>query len=152
MEEWFISLVLSWKVLDHMAQPVWARRYRRYDVFASSADIVASNDLRAIADVSASSANIVASNDDCFIMFHNVLSVSWCFTSGSQCFTCVSWCFTMFNNVLCLASHVTIGVAASAPADRLSYRDNQAEIADNSAEIGDGAAGIFDIAANVIPC
>ena len=60
------------------------------DVSASSADIVASNDLRAIADVaasnadvsistadvSASSADIVASNDDCFIMFHNVLSVS----------------------------------------------------------------------------
>ena len=60
------------------------------DVSASSADIVASNDLRAIADVaapnadestssadvSASSADIVASNDDCFVMFHNVLSVS----------------------------------------------------------------------------
>ena len=28
------------------------------------------------ADVSASSADIVASNDDCFLMFHNVLSVS----------------------------------------------------------------------------
>ena len=23
----------------------------------------------------------------CFMMFHNVLSVSWCFTSGSRCFT-----------------------------------------------------------------
>ena len=29
---------------------------------------------------SASSADIVALNDDCFMMFHNVLSVSWCFT------------------------------------------------------------------------
>ena len=53
------------------------------DVSASSADIVASNDLRAIADVatpnadvSTSSADIVASNDECFMMFHNVLSVS----------------------------------------------------------------------------
>ena len=59
------------------------------DVSASSADIVASNDLRAIAavaapnaevstssaNVSASSADIVASNGDCFMMFHNVLSV-----------------------------------------------------------------------------
>ena len=44
------------------------------------------------ADVSASSANIVASNDGCFMMFHNVLSVSWCFISGSRC-------FTMFHNV-----------------------------------------------------
>ena len=58
----------------------------------------------------------------------------------------------MFNNVLCLASRATIGVAASAPADRLRDRDNSAEIGDNSAEIGDGAAGIVDIAANVIPC
>ena len=60
------------------------------DVSASSADILAPNDLRAIADVaapnadvstssadvSASSADIVASNGDCFMMFHNVLSVS----------------------------------------------------------------------------
>ena len=54
----------------------------------------------------------------------------------------------MFNNVLwCLASHATISVAASAPADH----DNYAEIGDKSAEIGDGAAGIVDIAANVIP-
>ena len=51
----------------------------------------------------------------------------------------------MFNNVLCLASPATIGVAASAPADRLRDRDN-------SAEIGDGTAGIVDIAANVILC
>ena len=58
----------------------------------------------------------------------------------------------MFNNVLCLASRATIGVAASAPADRLRDRDNSAEIGDNSAEIGDGAAGIVDIAANVMPC
>ena len=50
---------------------------------ASSADIVTSNDLRAIADVAApnadvstSSADIVTSNDDWFMMFHNVLSVS----------------------------------------------------------------------------
>ena len=60
-------------------------------------------------------------------MFHNVLSVSSCFTSGSRCFmmfhdvshcfTSVSWCFTMFNNVLrCLVSHVTICIAASATA------------------------------------
>ena len=65
----------------------------------------------------------------------------------------------MFNNVLCLASRATIGVAASAPTDRLRDRDNSAEICNNSAEIGDGAAGIgdgatgiVDIAANVIPC
>ena len=82
------------------------------DVSASSVDIVASNDLRAIgdvaapnadvstssADVSASSADIVGSNDDCFMMFHNVLGVSW-FTSGSWCFTCVLWCLTMFCDV-----------------------------------------------------
>ena len=58
----------------------------------------------------------------------------------------------MFNNVLCLASHATIGVVASAPADRLRDRDNAAGIGDNSAEIGDDAAGIVAIAANVIPC
>ena len=58
-------------------------------VSASSADIIASNDLRVIADVaapnadvftssadvSASSADIVASNHECFMMFHNVLRV-----------------------------------------------------------------------------
>ena len=59
----------------------------------------------------------------------------------------------MFNNVLwCLASHSTIGDAASATADRLRERDNAAEISDNSAEIGDDTAGIVDISANVIPC
>ena len=65
----------------------------------------------------------------------------------------------MFNNVLwCLGSRATIGVSASATADRLRDRDNaagigdnSAEICDNSAEIGDGAAGIVNIAANVIP-
>ena len=46
----------------------------------------------------------------------------------------------------------TIGVAASATADRLRDRDNAAGIGNNSAEIGDGAAGIVDITANVIPC
>ena len=69
----------------------------------------------------------------CFVMFHNVLSVSWCFTSSSRCitmfymcfmmfymcfmmFTCVSWYFTMFNNVLwCLVSRATIGDRAGAP-------------------------------------
>ena len=35
-----------------------------------------------------------------FMMFHNVLSVSWCFTSGSRCFTSGSRCFTMYHNVL----------------------------------------------------
>ena len=59
----------------------------------------------------------------------------------------------MFNNILwCLASLTTIGVAASAAADRLMDRDNAAGIGDNSAEIGDGAAEIIDIAANVIQC
>ena len=60
----------------------------------------------------------------------------------------------MFNNVLwCLAGRATIGVDASATADRLRDRDNAAGIGDNSAEIGDGAAArIVDIAANVIPC
>ena len=76
-------------------------------------------------------------------MFYNV----------SECFKCVSWCFAMFNNVLwCLASRATIGVAASATADRLRDRDNAAGIGDNSEEIGDGATGIIYIAANVIPC
>ena len=46
-----------------------------------------------------SSAGIIASNDDCFMMFHNVLSVSWCFTSGSQCFTMFYMCFMMFYYV-----------------------------------------------------
>ena len=58
----------------------------------------------------------------------------------------------MINNVLCLASHATIGVAASAAADLLKDRNNAAGIGNNSAEIGDGAAGIVDIATNVIPC
>ena len=59
----------------------------------------------------------------------------------------------MFNNLLwCLPSRATIGVAASAAADRLRDSDNAAGIGDNSAEIGDGSAGIVDIAANVIPC
>ena len=81
------------------------------------------------------------------------------FYDVSHCFIRVSYCFTMFNNVLCLASRATIGVAASATADRLRDRDNAAgigdnfaEIGDNSTEIGDGAAGIVDIAVNVIPC
>ena len=81
-------------------------------------------------------------------VFQDVLFVSWCFSSGSRCFTCFTCvsCFTMFNNVLwCLASRTTIGIAASAPGDHLRDRDN-------SAEIGDGAAGIVDITANVIPC
>ena len=51
----------------------------------------------------------------------------------------------MFNNVLCLASRATIGVA-----DRLRDRD-AVGIGNNSAEIGEGAAGIVDIAANVTP-
>ena len=55
-------------------------------VAAPNADVSTSS-----ADVSASSADIVASND-CFMMFQNVLSVSWCFISGSRC-------FTMFHNV-----------------------------------------------------
>ena len=53
-------------------------------------------------------------------LFHDV---SQCF----KCFTRVLWCFTMFNNVLwCLASRATIGVAASAAADRLRDHDNAA--------------------------
>ena len=68
-------------------------------------------------------------------------------------FTCLSWCFTMFNNVLwCLVSCATIGVAASATADRLRDSDNTAGIGNNSAEIGNGTTGFVDIAANVIPC
>ena len=59
----------------------------------------------------------------------------------------------MFNNVLrCLVSRATIGISASAAADRLTDRDNAAGISDNSAEIGDDAAGIVDIAAKVFPC
>ena len=51
----------------------------------------------------------------------------------------------MVNNVLCLASRATIGITASATADRLRDRNN-------SAEIGDDATGIVDIAAKMIPC
>ena len=58
----------------------------------------------------------------------------------------------MFNNVSCLASRATNGVAATAAADRLRDHDNAAGIGDNSSEIGDGATDIVDIAANVIPC
>ena len=61
----------------------------------------------------------------------------------------------MFYYVLqCLVSHATIGIAASATtaADRLTDRDNVAEIDDNSAEIDDDAAGIVNIASKVIPC
>ena len=57
--------------------------------------------------------------------------------------------FYYVNDVLCLASHATIGVAASATADRLRDRDATG-IGDNSAEISDDAAEIIDIAANVI--
>ena len=53
----------------------------------------------------------------------------------------------MFNNVLCLASLATTGVAASATA-RPAIASG---IGNNYAEIGDGAAGIVDIGANVIP-
>ena len=115
----------------------------------------------------------------CFLMFHNVLRVSWCFTSGSQCitmfymcfmmfyyvlhvswcftmFTCVSWCFTMFNNILwCSASRATIGDRANAAGisdNSAEIGDNSAEIGDDAAEIGDDAAGIVDIAAKVITC
>ena len=59
----------------------------------------------------------------------------------------------MFNNVLqCLASNATIGIAASATADRLRDRNNSAGIGDNSGEIGNDAAGIVNIAVKVIPC
>ena len=58
------------------------RRYRR-----------AEHRFRRAGRCPALSADIVASNGECFVMFHNVLSVSWCFTSGSQC-------FTTFHNVL----------------------------------------------------
>ena len=77
------------------------RQRRRAEVSASNADIIASTDLRAIADVtalnadvstlsadiSAASTDIVASNDDCFMMFHNVLLVVH---DVLQSFTCVS--------------------------------------------------------------
>ena len=90
-------------------------------------------------------------------VFHDV---SQCFKSVSCCFTSGSWSFTMYHNVLhvfhdvlCLASHATIGIADRAATDRLRDRDNAAGIGDdNSAEISDGAAGIINIAANVIPC
>ena len=56
-------------------------------------------------------------------------------------------------------SRATIGIAASATADRRRDRDNaagigdnSAEIGDHSAEIGDDTAGIVDIAVKVIPC
>ena len=50
------------------------------DVSAPSADVSASSDDVSAsspnADVPTSSADIVASNEECFMMFHNVLSVS----------------------------------------------------------------------------
>ena len=85
------------------------RRRLRIDL-PSNADIVASNDLRAIAnvaapnaDVSTSSANIVASNNEYFMMFHNVLrvfhDVLLVVYDVSQCFTCVLLCLPMFYDV-----------------------------------------------------
>ena len=59
------------------------------------------------ADVAASSADIVTSNLECFMMFYNVLSVSWCFTSGSWCFisgSTVSWCFTSVSQYFTMFS------------------------------------------------
>ena len=62
-------------------------------------------------------------------------------------------CFMMFNNVLlCLVSRATIGIAASATADRLRDHENVRGISDNSSEIGDEAALIVDIAAKVTAC
>ena len=90
------------------------------------------------------------------MMFHNVLRVIHVLLvvhDVLRCITMLYMCLAIFNNVLlCLASRATIGVAASAAADRLRDRDNAAGIGDNSAEIGAGAAGIVHIAANVIPC
>ena len=122
--------------------------------------------------VSVLSTDIVASNGECssvlwyitmflecFMMFHNVLSVSWCFTTFhdvSQCLTRVSWCFTIFNNVSqYLVSHATIGLTKysdSQSANHLRDRDNAAGIGNNSAEIGDDAAGIVYITVKVISC
>ena len=118
---WLVTLLHICGVIptpQSLISPETPRRYRRYlcaitdvnapsaDVSASSADIVASNNLRMIADVAASnadistsSADIVASNDECFMMFHNVLSVLWCFTSGSRCITMFYMCFMMFYDV-----------------------------------------------------
>ena len=81
-------------------------------------------------------------------MFHNVLSVFddvlLVVHDLSQCFKSVSWCFTMFNNILgCLVSLATIGIYASAAADRVRDRNN-------AARIGNDTAGIVAIAAKVI--
>ena len=93
--------------------------------------------------------------------------VSQCFKSGSRCFM-IYHILQVFHDVLqCLVSRATIGIAASATtrpikrrrrprADRLTDRDNVAEIGDNSAEIkiGDNSAEIkiVNIASKVIPC
>ena len=51
----------------------------------------------------------------------------------------------MFNHVLrCFVSRATIGIAASAPADRLRDRNNVALIGDNFTEIGNDDAGIVE--------
>ena len=78
------------------------------------------------------------------------------FYDVSHCFRSVSWWFTMCDNVLCSVSHATIGIAASATANRLRDRDNatrignnSAEISDNSAKIGDNSAEISDNSAEI---
>ena len=59
----------------------------------------------------------------------------------------------MFKNVVWyLACRATIGIDASATAERLRDCDNAAGIGDNSEEISDSTAGIINIAANVILC
>ena len=58
----------------------------------------------------------------------------------------------MFNNVLCSASHATIGVAALAtarPPIASGIGDNSAEIEDNSAEIGNNSVKISDDSAEI---
>ena len=112
---------------------------------------------------SASSTDIVTLNGECFMMFHNVFlsvfhdvlqvvnDVLLVVHDVSQCFTSVSWYFTMFNNVLCLVSLTTIGIADCAATDHLRDSNNVTGIGDNS-EIGNDAALIVAIAMKVISC
>ena len=123
-----------------LISPVTPRGRQR---LPSSTDIVASDDLRTIADVTAPKQTSPQTlNDECF-MFHNVLrvfhNVLLMVHNVLRCITMFYTCFILFYYVFWyLASRATIGVASSATTDRLRDHDN--------------AAGIVDIAANVIPC
>ena len=115
---------------------------------------------QASTDVAASRANIITSNGECFMLFRNVLSVSWCimslmmFHNVLQVFHGVSLCFTMFYDVLWVSkwsASASIGIGASNRhiSDHvptiIAITPQHAGIGDNAAEIGKNAAGIGNI-------